>query len=101
MLIAVFIILLGINIIGFMNRKRAWSKIFMVSQVLVVGGLVVMFNVFNTQTGIQGLEAKKEKKIELPASKEDLQKLAKDQNNLSDTIDVERNNQSENQVKGF
>ncbi len=101
MLLVIFIILLGINVIGFMNRKRAWSKIFMVSQVFVVGGLVVMFNVYTSQTGIQGIEARKNKGKNVPANVEEMKNMAKDKNTHTDTIDSEREKQSGNQVKGF
>ena len=101
MLLVIFIILLGINVIGFMNRKRAWSKIFMVSQVFVVGGLVVMFNVYSSQTVIQGIEARKNKGKNVPANVEEMKNMAKDKNTHTDTIDSEREKQSGNQVKGF
>jgi hypothetical protein len=101
MLLTIFTILLAINVIGFMNRKRAWSKIFMVSQVFVVGGLVVMFNVSTSQTGIQGIEAKKNQGKEVPANMEDMKNLAKEKNTHTDTVDSEREKQSGNQVKGF
>lgn len=98
MLLAIFIILLAINIIGFLNRKRAWSKIFLVSQVFVVGGLVVMFNVANTQSGIQGIEAKKTNKTELPSSIDALKDQAKNKKNI-DTVDAEKETQGGNAVK--
>lgn len=99
MLLALFIILLIINIVGFMNRQRAWSKIFMVSQVFVVGGLVVMFNVYTGQTGIEGLEAGKKKGIEAPAKLDNLKDMARDQKDRPDTLDAEKEQQQGNQVK--
>lgn len=100
MLLALFIILLAINIIGFMNRRKVWSKIFLVSQVFVVGGLVVMFNVYTSQTGIQGLEAKR-KKLNTPGQVDDFKDLAKDKKTHADTAESEKNTQGGNQVKGF
>jgi hypothetical protein len=100
MLLTIFIILLAINVIGFLNRKRAWSKIFLVSQVFVVGGLVIMFNVYNSQTGIQGIQAKKNGK-DLPSKVENLKNVAKENKDHVDTIDAEKEKQSGNQVKGF
>ncbi len=82
MLLAIFSLILIINIIGFYNRKRAWSKIYLVSQVLIVCGMAVMFNVSNTQRGIQGIEAKNKK-------------------GHVDTVDTEKETQSSQQVKGF
>ncbi len=101
MVLALFGILLLINIIGFMNRRRAWSKIFLVSQVLVVGGMVVMFNVYTSQKGIQGIEAKKNAGKEMPAKVDDFKDLAKDKKANVDTIDAEKENQSSQKVKGF
>ncbi|MCG9879104.1 MAG: hypothetical protein MH472_00755 [Bacteroidia bacterium] len=100
MLLTIFIILLTINIIGFFNRRRAWAKIFLVSQVFVVGGLVVMFNVYTGQSGIQGLEAKKKKsQNEVPSNIDDLQNLANEKNKKVDTLDYEKESQKGNQVK--
>ncbi|MCF8255731.1 MAG: hypothetical protein K9H61_03795 [Bacteroidia bacterium] len=99
MLLTIFIILLAINIIGFMNRRRAWSKIFLVSQVFVVGGLVVMFNVSNSQSGIQGIQAKKDANKEVPAKLDQLKDMATDKNQHSDTVDSEKETQKGNQVK--
>lgn len=100
MLLTIFIILLAINVIGFLNRKRAWSKIFLVSQVFVVGGLVIMFNVYNSQTGIQGIQAKKNG-TEMPVKVDDLKNMAKQNKDHVDTVDAEKEKQSGNQVKGF
>ncbi len=100
MLLTIFIILLAINVIGFLNRKRAWSKIFLVSQVFVVGGLVIMFNVYSSQTGIQGIQAKKNGK-DLPSKVDNLKNVAKENKDHVDTIDAEKEKQSGNQVKGF
>lgn len=100
MLLTIFIILLSINIIGFFNRRRAWAKIFLVSQVFVVGGLVVMFNVYTGQSGIQGLEAKKKKsQKEIPTNIDDIQNLANEKNKQVDTLDYEKESQKGNQVK--
>jgi hypothetical protein len=100
MLLIIFILLLTINIIGFFNRKRAWAKIFLVSQVFVVGGLVVMFNVYTGQSGIEGLEAKKKKaQQELPSNIDDIKNLATEKNKQVDTLDYEKENQKGNQVK--
>ncbi len=101
MLLTIFILLLIINFIGFYNRKRAWSKIFLVSQVLVVGGMVVMFNVITSQKGIQGIEARKKAGKELPVKIDKLQDLAKSKKAHIDTVDTEKETQSSQQVKGF
>ena len=98
MLLVIFSILLAINIIGFLNRKRAWSKIFLVSQVFVVGGLVVMFNVSSSQQGIPGLEARKKAAQETPASLDNLKDMAKSKKGV-DTLDAEKETQGGNQVK--
>ena len=100
MLLIIFIILLTINIIGFFNRKRACAKIFLVSQVFVVGGLVVMFNVYTGPSGIEGLEAKKKKaQQELPSNIDDIKNIATEKNKQVDTLDYEKENQKGNQVK--
>jgi hypothetical protein len=100
MLLTIFFILLTINIVGFLNRKRAWAKIFLVSQVFVVGGLVVMFNIYSDQSGIEGLEAKQKKiQIDQPTKLDDLQDLANDKNKKLDTLDYEKETQNSNQVK--
>jgi low affinity Fe/Cu permease len=100
MLLTIFVILLAINVIGFLNRKKAWSKIFLVSQVFVVGGLVVMFNVYTSQTGIQGIQAKKDGK-DIHSKVDQIQDLARNKKDNLDTIDAEKEKQSGNQVKGF
>lgn len=100
MLLFIFIILLGINVIGFLNRRRAWAKIFLVSQVFVVGGLVVMFNVYSGESGIQGLEAtKKKEKQTLPNQLDNLKEIAKEKNAGIDTLEIEKETQKGNQVK--
>ena len=100
MLLFIFILLLGINIIGFFNRRRAWAKIFLVSQVFVVGGLVLMFNIYSGESGIQGLEAKKKKaQQEIPTQLDDIKNLAKEKNTQTDTLEIEKETQKGNQVK--
>jgi hypothetical protein len=72
----------------------------LVSQVFVVGGLVVMFNVSSSQQGIQGIEAKKKAKMELPSNLDDLKDQAKNKKQI-DTVDAEKDAQGGNKVQGF
>lgn len=70
------------------------------SQVFVVGGLVVMFNVYSGESGIQGLEAKKKKnQHKMPSQLDDIKNLAKEKNTQSDTLEIEKETQRGNQVK--
>ncbi|MDZ4666629.1 MAG: hypothetical protein SGJ00_01980 [bacterium] len=101
MLLTIFVLLLAINVIGFMNRRKAWAKIFLVSQVFMVGGLLVMFNVYTSQTGIQGIQAKKNS-LDMPSKVDQIENLAnKNKKENIDTIDAEKETQSGNKVKGF
>lgn len=44
MILFIFSLLLILNVIGLLNRKRAWSKIFVTSQVFVFIGFITLFN---------------------------------------------------------
>jgi hypothetical protein len=71
-----------------------------VSQVFVVGGLVVMFNIYSDQSGMDCLEAKQKNiQIDQPTKLDDLQDLANDKNKKLDTLDYEKETQNSNQVK--
>lgn len=53
MYLILLLILLLINIVGFINRKKAWSKIFLLSQFMVffsIGVSYVMYDSYNNQT---------------------------------------------------
>jgi hypothetical protein len=95
MLLTIFAILLIVNVIGFMNRKRAWAKIYMVAQVFVVAGMAVMFNMSSFQTGIEGMEAKDQNGVK------EMRDMVKENKAANDTADVERETQGGNQVKSW
>ncbi len=101
MLLAIFIILLVINIIGFLNRKKAWSKILLLSQVFVVIGMAVTFNIYTNKSGIEGIEARKKRDKQNPAQIDDLKNMAKGKKTTIDTVDLEKEKQSTEKVKGF
>lgn len=54
-----FILVLVINIIGLLNHKRPWSKIYLMSQVFIfIGAITFYLLVINNNTKINELEAK-------------------------------------------
>lgn len=93
MLLTIFAILLIVNVIGFFNRRKPWAKIYMVAQVFVVAGMVVMFNMTSFQTGIDGMQAGDKKNME------QMKDMVKEQNEAMDTSDAERDRQGGNKVK--
>lgn len=101
MLLAIFIILLVINIIGFLNRKRAWSKILLVSQVFVVIGMAVTFNMYTNKSGIEGIEARKKKDKQIPSQIDDLKNMTRGKQTPMDTTEIEKEKQGSEKVKGF
>ena len=52
-MVVIFIILLILNIIGFLNRRKTWSKIFLMSQVFMFIGIGVTFSLYNQSSGLQ------------------------------------------------
>lgn len=98
MIIAIVSILIVINVVGLLNRNKIWSKVFLVSQVFFIGGMLVIFTLFNNDRGIEANKKQQQNSEQIDDAAEKLVKSAKEK---ADSADQEQETQSGNKVKGF
>ncbi len=99
MVLVITSLLLVINIVGLLNRKKVWSKVFLVSQLFFIGGTGVLFIVNNQG---RGLEAKRKKLQEQNQTIESAsERMAKTAKEMADSAETEKNTQDGLKVKGF
>ncbi|MFN4084246.1 MAG: hypothetical protein ACK4K9_11495 [Bacteroidia bacterium] len=91
MILVIFSIFLILNIIGLLNRNKAWSKMFLITQLLFIGGAGTIF-ILNDSN----------KPIEAKIKKEKIENIVNKTKEKSDSLE---NNTKENKdglkVKGF
>lgn len=87
MMLTMLSLLLLINIIGIINRKRAWSKIFLFSQTMVVFGLLIMVTLNENRPD------------QMAKSKSNQLKNIVNNKSQSDTTDYEKKSESKNLIK--
>lgn len=99
MVLVIASLLLIINIVGLLNRKKVWSKIFLVSQLFFIGGSGVLFIVNNQGRGLEAKRKQLQEKNQTLESATD--RMAKTAKEMADSADTEKNAQDGLKVKGF
>jgi F0F1-type ATP synthase membrane subunit a len=94
MILTILSFLLVINLVGFFNRQKAWSKVFLFGQLSVFLGLGVMFVLYDNT---QGIQAKGKHKSDDKVIEQIKENLANENN--SDTLEVEQTDKSQNLVR--
>lgn len=95
MILTILSLLLVFNLVGFLNRQKAWSKAFLFGQLSVFLGLGVMFVLYDNS---QGIQAKGKSKSEDKVIEQIKENLAQE-NKGNDTLDVEQTDKSQNLVR--
>jgi hypothetical protein len=95
MILTILSLLLVLNLVGFFNRKKAWSKVFLFGQLSVFLGVGVMFVLYDNS---QDIQAKMKQNSNDNAIEQLKENLVKEQDK-TDTLEVEATDKSQNLVR--
>jgi|688.fasta_scaffold186016_2 hypothetical protein len=95
MILTILSLLLVLNLVGFFNRQKAWSKVFLFGQLSVFLGMGVMFVMYDNS---QGIQAKHDKNNEEKVIEQLKENLVQEENKI-DTLEVKETDKSQNLVR--
>jgi hypothetical protein len=95
MILTILSLLLVLNLVGFFNRQKAWSKVFLFGQLSVFLGFGIMFVLFDNSQGIQAKNKQNSNDKVIEQLKENLVQ----EQDKTDTLEVEQTDKSQNLVR--